>query len=556
MYTKDKILERFREIHGNKYDYSKVDFCKTTVKACIICPKHGEFWQEPHTHLKGQGCPKCGSEKRAKAKTSNSNDFIIKSSKVHNNVYDYSKVEYINNKTKVCITCPKHGDFWIQPNAHLQGRGCFRCGNEKKGTHKKLNTESFINKAKMIHGEKYDYSKVEYIDYKHPVILSCPSHGDFFQTPEVHLMGSACPECAKEHRALLNTLTTDEFIKRAQNIHGNYYDYSKVNYVNYKTPIEIICPEHGLFTQKPYIHLSGSGCQKCGALYSHYEFELGDFIADLIGEENIIRNDRDVLNGIEMDIYIPSKKIAFEFDGLYWHSEIKKPNKKYHLRKTELCNENGIHLIHIFEDEWVNKQDVCKSRIKHLLGFSEKIPARKCKVVELDNKSAKIFFEENHIQGSVSPKIVYGLEYNGEIISAMSFGGLRRNLGSKSSKNCYELLRFCNKKDYSITGGASKIFKHFIKKYNPSEVVTYADRRWSKGKLYEELNFSFSHTSEPSYFYVINGERKNRFGFRKDVLISEYGCSPDDTEHNFCFKQGWYRIYDCGTMVYKWKSTQ
>ena len=138
----------------------------------------------------------------------------------------------------------------------------------------------------------------------------------------------------------------------------------------------------------------------------------------------------------------------------------------------------------------------------------------------------------------------------------MSFGGLRRNLGSKSSENCYELLRFCNKKDYSIIGGASKIFKHFIKKYSPSEVVTYADRRWSKGKLYEELNFSFSHKSEPSYFYVINGERKNRFAFRKDVLISEYGCSPDDTEHNFCFKQGWYRIYDCGTMVYKWKSTQ
>jgi hypothetical protein len=369
-------------------------------------------------------------------------------------------------------------------------------------------------------------------------------------------MGSTCPECAKERRAEFHTLSKEEFIERALNMHGTKYDYSKVEYVNCFTPITIICPEHGEFIQKPYIHLSGCGCQKCGMLYSHYEVELGDFISNLIGEENIIRNDRDTLNGIELDIHIPSMKLAFEFNGLYWHSEVKKPNKKYHLRKTELCEEKGIHLIHIFEDEWVNKSNICKSRIINLLGQSNKIYARNCKIVKLDNKLIKNFFDDNHIQGHVNSAIVYGLEYNGELISAMSFGGLRRNLGSKQTENCYELLRFCNKLNHSIIGGASKLFNHFVKKHKPNEVVSYVDRRWSMGNLYKKLNFTFSHKSEPSYFYVINGERKNRFGLRKDVLISKFGCSPDDTEHNFCFNQGWYRIYDCGTMVFKWKSTQ
>lgn len=118
------------------------------------------------------------------------------------------------------------------------------------------------------------------------------------------------------------------------------------------------------------------------------------------------------------------------------------------------------------------------------------------------------------------------------------------------------MLRFCNKLNTSVIGGASKLFKHFIKEFNPLEIISYADRRWSMGNLYTELGFNFSHNSEPNYFYVINGERKNRFGYRKDILVSKYGCDPNDTERNFCFNKGWHRIYDCGTKVYKWKSTQ
>lgn len=554
MYTTEKIIEKFKSIHGDKYDYSKVDFVKTTTKVCIICPEHGEFWQEPHAHLKGQGCPKCGVDKRSKSKTTTNENFIKKAKEIHGDKYDYSKTNYINNKTKIIIICPIHGEIEITPNAHIsEKRGCPKCGNTLKGANFKMSVERFIEKAQKIHGNSYSYEEVSYINNRTPVNIICPTHGIFRQTPEVHLSGHGCPECANIKRAEKNIMTTSEFIAKAKNIHGDKYDYSKVEYVKYDTPVTIICPEHGEFQQKPYIHLDGSGCQKCAMLFSNYEMELIDYISSIIGEENIIRNDRTILNGNELDVYVPSKKVAFEFDGLYWHSEIKKPNKKYHLQKTMECEKQGIQLIHIFEDEWIYKKDICKSRIKNILGSSTRLYARKCEIVELTNKEANNFFTENHIQGNVAAKIIYGLKYNNEIVSAMSFGNLRKNLGQKSTDGSYELLRFSNKQNMTVVGGASKLFNHFVKQVNPCDIISYADRRWSMGNLYEQLNFKFSHESEPNYFYIIGNERKNRFGFRKDLLISKYGCDPSDTEHNFCFNKGWYRIYDCGTKVYKWK---
>ncbi len=552
MYTQEEIISKFKAIHGDKYDYSKVVFKKTTEKVCIICPEHGEFWQEPHAHLRGRGCPACGIIRRSRAKTLSTQSFIEKAKSIHGDRYDYSKVNYTTTKEKVCIICPEHGEFLQEPHNHLQGMGCPKCGNAEKGV--KLTIQEFVEKSNLVHGNKYDYSKVTYVNNRTPVLITCKKHGDFLQSPDVHMSGHGCPKCAVESRIEKQTLNTQDFIKKAKEIHGNKYDYSKTVYVRNDIPITITCPEHGDFVQKPTYHLSGCGCQKCASLFSHYENELADFIASIVGEENIVRNDRDVLTGNELDVYIPFKKLAFEFDGLYWHSEIKKPNKKYHLEKTNECSQKGVQLIHIFEDEWVHKNGICKSRIKSLLGKSDNIIyARKCNVIEIDSHTAKIFFNENHIQGNVAASVIIGLVKNGELLSAMSFGPLRKNLGRKSSENCWELLRFCNKKNYNVVGGASKLLSYFIKEKKPVDIISYADKRWSTGNLYEKIGFKYIHDSEPSYFYVIGDERKNRFGFRKDLLISKYGCTPDDTEHNFCFSHGWYRIYDCGTKLYEWK---
>lgn len=552
MYTQKQIIENFRKVHGDRYDYSKVNFEKTTKKVCIICPEHGEFWQEPHVHMRGQGCPKCGIEKRTKKKVLSTETFVEKAKSVHGNKYNYSKVVYHNTKEKVCIICPEHGEFWQEPHNHLQGMGCPKCGNNEKGV--KLSLAEFIEKSKSIHGDKYDYSKAVYVNNRTPLTIICKKHGEFLQSPDVHMSGHGCQLCSAESRAEKQTLNTADFIEKAKLVHGNKYDYSKTKYVRNDIPVTITCPEHGDFIQKPSYHLDGCGCQKCGMLFSHYEMELGDYIESLLGRDAVIRNDRTVLDGNELDVYIPSMNIAFEFDGLYWHSEIKKPDKKYHLNKTIQCEEKGITLIHIFEDEWLHKNAICKSRIANLLGVTaNKIFARECSIVEIDKKTAKEFFNKNHIQGNVPATVVLGLEYNGQIISMMSFGPLRKNLGRNAENGSWELLRFCNEVNYNVVGGASKLFTAFIERHSPLSVISYADKRWSKGNLYQKLGFQHLHDSEPNYFYIIGDERKNRFGFRKDLLVSKYGCSPSDTEHNFCFNQGWYRIYDCGAMLYEWK---
>ena len=199
---------------GDKYDYSKVKYEKLNKDVCIICPEHGEFWQTPNAHLRG-GCPKCSFNKMGKNKTLTIEQFIEKARKVHGNKYDYSKVEYKGNRYKVCIICPEHGEFWQTPNNHLNGNGCKKCNIEKISKNKTLTTEQFIKKAKLIHKNKYIYSKTKYINNNTKVCIICPEHGEFWQIPMSHIDNkSSCPKCINNQR-----YTTEEFIKRAKEVH-------------------------------------------------------------------------------------------------------------------------------------------------------------------------------------------------------------------------------------------------------------------------------------------------------------------------------------------------
>ena len=194
-------------------------------------------------------------------------NFIEKACKIHGNKYDYSKVKYINNLTKVCIICPEHGEFWQVSNYHLSGNGCPKCGKEKIWVKRgRTTTDDFINKAHGIHGFKYDYSKVEYNGALEKVCIICPEHGEFWQTPNNHINNKrGCPKCGnKKSWDERGRITINDFIEKAKKVHGNKYDYSKAEYVNTKTKVCIICPEHGEFWQTPAKHLNGQGCPKCG----------------------------------------------------------------------------------------------------------------------------------------------------------------------------------------------------------------------------------------------------------------------------------------------------
>ncbi len=193
---------------------------------------------------------------------SNKEEFIEKARKIHGDKYDYSKVNYVNNKIEVIITCPEHGEFKQRPNDHLRGHGCRECSNKRTQEALRLSTEEFIEKARKKHGNKYVYDKVNYVDSTTDVIITCPEHGDFPQNPSNHLCGAGCPKCAGTEK-----LTKEEFIKKAREVHGNKYDYSKANYINNKKPVTIICPIHGEFDQRPDAHIyRGLGCKKCGIL--------------------------------------------------------------------------------------------------------------------------------------------------------------------------------------------------------------------------------------------------------------------------------------------------
>lgn len=255
--TTEKFIQKAREVHGDKYDYSKVEYKNSREKVCIVCPEHGEFYQKSAGHLTGYGCPKCGNTRLTVE------EFIKKSKKVHDDKYDYSKVEYKNSSTKVCIVCTEHGEFYQTPSGHLHGRGCAKCRNVKLSQQFAFSSLDFIERAKTKHGDKYDYSKVEYKSNSTKICIICSIHGEFSQKPYVHLQGCGCPKCGGSLK-----LSTEKFIERAKKVHNNLYDYSKVEYKNSKTSVEIFCKIHGYFSQAPGNHLQGQGCPTCGLGFS------------------------------------------------------------------------------------------------------------------------------------------------------------------------------------------------------------------------------------------------------------------------------------------------
>ena len=282
---------------------------------------------------------------------SNTQQFINKAKLIHGDKYNYSKVEYINSKTKVCIICPIHGEFWQRPSSHLQGKGCLKCGFDKTASIKRLTREEFITKAKEVHDNKYDYSKVIYKNSDTKVEIICPTHGSFFQTPYHHLQGHGCKKCGDEAKSHKLKMNTTEFIIKAKEIHGNKYDYSKVKYDGVLEKVCIICPYHGEFWQTPDNHIQGCGCPECNQ--SHLEKEIQQEL-EILNIEFEYNKKYNFLNGLQLDFYIPSKKIAIECQGKQHFVSVKhfggenefKNIQERDKKKFELCEEEDITLLY------------------------------------------------------------------------------------------------------------------------------------------------------------------------------------------------------------------
>ena len=351
--TTEQFIELLKEKYGNKYDFSKIVYTGISNKVAVICPMHGEFYIRANDLLNGHGCPLCSGTKKLTTQ-----EFIERARKIHGSKYDYSLSDYKNSSTPIKIICHEkdengieHGIFLQTPRNHLQGDRCPKCYRSFKKT-----TEEFIIQAKQIHGDKYDYSKVNYQGNKKPIIIICPKHGEFIQTPLYHLQGHGCQKCYYEKGGISRRIGTEKFIEKAKEIHGNKYNYNKVNYVNSKTKVIITCPKHGDFLMTPSKHVSSKqGCPICSE--SHMENET--FLA--LTSENIKVERQKKFEWLKLkyplslDFYLPYYNIAIECQGEQHYRSFNffkersnvESNKARDELKYKLCSEHGIKMLYL-----------------------------------------------------------------------------------------------------------------------------------------------------------------------------------------------------------------
>jgi hypothetical protein len=373
----DNFIIQTKNIHGDKYDYSKVEYYKSRDKIIIICKLHGEFEQTPNSHLQGNGCKKCSTEYISNLHRSNITNFINDAKKIHGDKYDYSKVNYINCKTNIIIICKQHGEFEQIPQGHLSGNGCNKCGRILAIKNKTKTKEEFINKTVEVHGTKFDYSKVNYINISTNIIIICKLHGEFQQTPSKHLQSkTCCPLCVLNNIGKWNNSNSINFITKSIKIHGNIYDYSKVNYKKAIENVIIICKDHGEFKITPNSHLNGSGCSKCYSKYSKQQIQWLECISNLKGIyiQHALNNNEYIIptTNFKADGYCKETNTIYEFHGDYWHGNPKrfdnnKINKnvkctfgelyKNTLLREEQIKSLGYNLVVMWESDWnkINK---------------------------------------------------------------------------------------------------------------------------------------------------------------------------------------------------------
>ena len=354
--TIKEFKERANKIHNGKYGYDDTVYVNSYTKVIIKCPIHGNFEQTPSTHLRGHGCPKCRDEENGKRQSLTTEEFKERANKIHNGKYGYDDSVYINGCAKVTIKCPIHGKFEQEAHSHLRGCGCPKCATERNTLKLTKTTEEFKKEANIVHKGKYGYDDAVYVNNKSRVIIKCPIHGKFEQEAGMHIRGAGCPECGKERIKLKQSLTTEEFIERANKVHDGKYGYDDTVYVNTRSKVTIKCPIHGNFKQLAHCHLQGHGCPKCNSsklendikrllIKSKIKFEEQKPFSWLVGPNGGPQT---------LDFYLPDLGIGIECQGgqhfyaidIFGGEKSFKYTQECDQNKLKLCEEHGIKLIY------------------------------------------------------------------------------------------------------------------------------------------------------------------------------------------------------------------
>lgn len=374
------------------------------------------------------------------------------------------------------------------------------------------------NLSKLAYIEKHPEDK-PYFYFANPTLQTRFFEENPCNFIRCKICGSKVKHISKNHLALHN-ITKEDYIKK----YGN----------------ELVCKDtHDRLSEIAIKTNSNMPIHKD----SYSEAEIKDFINNLGFEA---KQDRTILNGRELDIYIPLKEVAFEYNGLYWHNELYK-SKTYHLDKTIECKNKGVTLYHIFEDEWLHHSDIIKSNIKSILGVEDcTISANDCTIKEIDTLTTNLFLETNDIFGKCKATYKYGLFLDETLVYVIAISKIKLT----ENINTCKIIRLCNKKDTKVIGGAEKLLKHFIDIEHPSKIISECDIRWNCDILLKKLGFVFKKAKLPKYFYVIDDKRETPNKYTKEFLIKQ-GFDKTKTTSQIMKERKIYKIYDCGSSIYE-----
>ena len=452
--------------------------------------------------------------------------------------------DHYNSTTHFNVICDNGHKFktnWSKWNA---GYRCKICSRKRVSD---LQKTDFNEIKEYINKENYTLVSTEYINCDTPLELICPEGHKYDVTWwNFKSSGNRCPICSG--RKL-------DYNKIYESFNKENYKIINTNYSDSRLSVEYKCPKgHTSIMKWGNWEHNKERCPICSRMESNEEKEVFDFLSPYF--DDIIQNDRILIKPKELDIVIPSKRIAIEYCGLYWHTE-SKVGRLYHLGKLNQCNEIGYKLITLFQDEWIYNKEVVKNRLKNILGISdtESIYARKCEIREIEPHVKNEFLNKFHLQGSDRSNVNIGLFYSNNLVSVMTFSKGNISKGSEYIEDVYELSRFCSDYNHRIIGGAGKLFKYFINNYNPKEIYSYSDKRWSDGNLYKQIGFEYVHDSKPSYYYMIENKRIHRFNFRKNVLKDKLkNFNEDLSEYENMLNNNYDRVWDCGNKKWNYKN--
>jgi hypothetical protein len=612
--TKELFIQKAMHKHGDAYNYNNIIYKNSRTKICIICKKHGEFFQKPNNHLNGQGCPKCGTERSIQKQSYSLENFIKLAKTCHGNKYDYSLTKYINSKSKVKIICRKHGEFFQKPSEHLSKKGCEKCGREKLSNVFKDTLEVFITKSNEMHNFKYDYTFVDYVNSKTKVKIICPIHGAFQQIPSSHTSGAGCKQCSNKKRGSTQCLNVKSFIQKAKKIHNNKYSYSLVDYKKSSSKIIIICPSHGQYNQVASYHLSGNGCPRCKSEKTSKDKKYNnDKFVLLANSVHKYKYDYSLVNYERSNKKIkiicpnhgpfqqsPNNHLNGNGCPKCWRKNtgIESLIKEFLNKNDKFFKENIRSIIPPYELDlylpdnnfaiecnglyWhselngknmnyhLNKTELCNKRGIFLIHIFENeinktpriVKSRLKNILNLNKyKICATKCEVKEINAKVKNQFLKKYHIQGADRASIKLGLFYKNrmvavmtLCKNRVNSKWKLSRHAVINEFSISGGAEKLLEYFEKRFSPKKIIGYTDLRWSHGDFYYKLGFEKISQSKPNYWYF-KGNFYNFYSclkFKKDKLSKKLKTfDPKKTEWENMKDNGWNRIWDCGGLIFE-----